>query len=221
MAAALLLADARLPTGGHAHSGGLEAALADGVAGLDGVAGFLHGRLHTVASVEAAIAAAAAGAAASGDLPELWTLDAEARARCASPALRVAASSLGRGLLRTALRVWPQDLVLPAYRAGSAHTPRPVVLGVLGAASGLQPEDVARVSLHEDLAGVAAAAVKLMPVDAAGAMALVARLAPEIDRLAAVLALPCPASELPSASAPLLDARSLVHDRQPGRLFAT
>jgi urease accessory protein len=50
--ALLLLADARLPAGGHAHSGGLEAAVAAGrvvdAASLDG---FLRGRLATAARV--------------------------------------------------------------------------------------------------------------------------------------------------------------------------
>ncbi|MDP9074601.1 MAG: urease accessory protein, partial [Actinomycetota bacterium] len=44
--AALLLADGRFPGGGHAHSGGLEAAVADGsVADLAGLEAFLIGRL--------------------------------------------------------------------------------------------------------------------------------------------------------------------------------
>jgi urease accessory protein len=60
LATLLVLADGRLPAGGHAHSGGLEAAVASGrvrdVAGLDG---FLRGRLATSGLVAAAFAAAA------------------------------------------------------------------------------------------------------------------------------------------------------------------
>ncbi|MDX6427775.1 MAG: urease accessory protein, partial [Streptosporangiaceae bacterium] len=56
----LLLADSRLPAGGHAHSGGLEAAATAGVVDdLGGLADFLRGRLATSGLVAAALAAAA------------------------------------------------------------------------------------------------------------------------------------------------------------------
>ncbi|MEJ2869219.1 urease accessory UreF family protein [Actinomycetospora sp. OC33-EN08] len=55
-----LLADSRLPTGGHAHSGGIEAAVRRGlVTGPDDVAAWLAGRLPTAGLVTAAAAAAA------------------------------------------------------------------------------------------------------------------------------------------------------------------
>ncbi|MDL5158620.1 urease accessory protein UreF [Actinomycetospora termitidis] len=55
-----LLADSRLPTGGHAHSGGIEAAVRRGlVTGPDDVAAWLAGRVPTAGLVTAAAAAAA------------------------------------------------------------------------------------------------------------------------------------------------------------------
>jgi urease accessory protein len=60
LATLLVLADGRLPSGGHAHSGGLEAAVATGrVRDVAGLEGFLHGRLATSGSVAAAFAASA------------------------------------------------------------------------------------------------------------------------------------------------------------------
>ncbi|HEX6468716.1 MAG TPA: hypothetical protein VF069_06420, partial [Streptosporangiaceae bacterium] len=59
-ASVLLLADSRLPAGGHAHSGGVEPAAAAGaVTDLAGLADFLRGRLATAGLVAAALAAAA------------------------------------------------------------------------------------------------------------------------------------------------------------------
>lgn len=59
-AALLTLSDARLPTGGHAHSGGVEQAISAGVVtDAATLADFLHRRLHTVGPVAAALAAAA------------------------------------------------------------------------------------------------------------------------------------------------------------------
>ncbi|WP_131792603.1 urease accessory protein UreF, partial [Candidatus Protofrankia datiscae] len=58
-AALLLLADGRLPAGGHAHSGGIEAATVDGsVTDLADLERFLRGRLATTGLVSAAFAAA-------------------------------------------------------------------------------------------------------------------------------------------------------------------
>ncbi|MEU1745637.1 urease accessory protein UreF [Micromonospora arida] len=60
----LLLADGRFPAGAHAHSGGLEAAVAAGrVTDLASLEAFLAGRLATAGLVGAAFAAAAHRAA--------------------------------------------------------------------------------------------------------------------------------------------------------------
>ncbi len=65
VAALLTLADSRLPVGGHAHSGGIEQAITDGVvADAASLAEFLDRRLHTAGPVAAALAAAACHAAA-------------------------------------------------------------------------------------------------------------------------------------------------------------
>ena len=85
--ALMLLADGRFPTGGHAHSGGMESAVADGrVHDEDSLEAFLRGRLVTAGRVDAALAAAAAGhlAEATGEERRqavLRLLDAEAAAR--------------------------------------------------------------------------------------------------------------------------------------------
>ncbi|MGH3387259.1 MAG: urease accessory protein UreF, partial [Actinomadura sp.] len=70
----LLLADSRLPAGGHAHSGGLEPAAAAGaVTGLADLADFLYGRLTTTGLVAAALAAAACAHATRPTAPARTT----------------------------------------------------------------------------------------------------------------------------------------------------
>jgi urease accessory protein len=214
-AAALLLADSRTPSGSYAHSAGLEAAVRAGIR-ADGVPAFLRGRLRSVAFSDAGLTAAAVRA--GDDRPRLDVLDAEALARTPSPVLRAVASTLGRQLLRTGAQLFPHSATIAAYRTRSAATPRPVALGVVCGAAGLTPEDAALVSLHDDAATVAAAAVKLLPVDAGDASGWVARLGAELEALARQAA---GAPELPSASAPLIELRSLVHAARPGRLFAS
>jgi urease accessory protein len=219
-AAALLLADARLPSGAHAHSGGLEPALEDGL-DPQAIPSFLRGRLTTVARTDSALAAGALRLARAGELDQLDRLDLEAVARTPSPPLRAASRALGQGLLRTAARMWPGDETLAAYRARSTLTPRPVALGVAGAAAGLRPLEVALVSLHGDLADVAFAAVRLLATDAAQAAAWLSDLGPEIERVARAAAGLSSLDELPSLGAPLIELRSLAHHQRQGRLFAT
>ncbi|MFF4617233.1 urease accessory protein UreF [Nonomuraea jabiensis] len=58
--ALLLLADSRLPAGGHAHSGGTEQAITSGaVSDVPSLARFLRGRLHTTGALAATLTAAA------------------------------------------------------------------------------------------------------------------------------------------------------------------
>jgi urease accessory protein len=218
----LLLADGRTPSGGYAHSGGLEQAVAEGLDAAH-VPALIRARLHTVGRCSAAIAAAAA--APGIDLAGLLALDGEVAARTPVPALRAADRSLGLALLRTALALWPSHAVLTAYRDASELTPRSVALGVTCGAAGLEPLAAARLGLYEEASGMAAAAVKLLPLDSARATSWVAGLAAEIEALAAEAATTVTSAggerALPSTATPLLDRRALAHARREGRLFAS
>ncbi|WHT17776.1 urease accessory UreF family protein [Crossiella sp. CA-258035] len=101
----LLLADARLPAGGHVHSGSLEAAVRAGVVtDVPSLHGFLRGRLVSAGLVAAAFAAAATRLAESldgGDAACWAELDAELDARTPAAGQRLASRQQGRGLLRT------------------------------------------------------------------------------------------------------------------------
>jgi urease accessory protein len=214
----LLLADGRFPAGGYAHSGGLEAACHEGLTG-DEVAAYLRARLHAVTAAECALAVAAGRETA---VDTLLLLDEEATARQPSPALRAVSQRLGSQLLRTASVVWPEAAVPRAYRAASTSTPRTVAFGVVARAAGLDELDLARGFLYDDAAMVAAAAVKLLPVDVLSTTRLLVELEKDLEWLAlAAVSLNVPPRELPSAFAPLLELRSLAHGRREGRLFAS
>ena len=121
-AVALLLADSRFPSGGYAHSHGLEQAVADG---LTDVPAFVRARQRRVAAADARVAVAARRAARqpSDDrrAAGLDALDREWCARCPSPELRAAARRLGAQLLRSAATVW-DDPGIAAYREASTAT---------------------------------------------------------------------------------------------------
>ncbi|MER7710095.1 urease accessory UreF family protein [Streptomyces werraensis] len=221
-AALLVLADGRFPAGGHAHSGGAEAAVHAGrITGAASLEDFCRGRLHTTGLVSAALAASAA----LGVDPA--ALDAAADARTPSPALRAAARKLGRQLLRAARATWPGvelDALARRFPKG-AH--QPVVLGVAARAAGLGPQDAAHCALYESVGGPATATVRLLGLDPFDATVVLARLAPEADRVAeaAVRAAHRVAEEgadaLPAASAPLLELLAEAHAARTGRLFAS
>ncbi|MFB6633656.1 urease accessory protein UreF [Streptomyces sp. NPDC056362] len=214
----LVLADGRFPAGGHAHSGGAEAAVRAGRIGdAAGLESFCRGRLHTTGLSSAALAAGAAHGL------DPYELDAAADARTPSPALRAAARRLGRQLMRAARATWPSaelDALAAAFPRG-AH--QPVVLGTAARAAGLAPEDAAHCVAYETVGGPATAVVRLLGLDPYQATAVLARLAPEMDRVAerAASAAREGIDALPAASAPLLDLMAEQHAAWPVRLFAS
>ncbi|CAM5642692.1 Urease accessory protein UreF [Streptomyces griseoloalbus] len=155
--ALLVLADGRFPAGGHAHSGGMEAAVASGrVHDIASLEAFCRGRLHTTGLVAAGLAAAAAHGY------DALALDEAADTRTPAPALRRIARRLGRQLMRAARATWPStDLDhLAHHRPHGAH--QPVVLGVTARAARLTPLDAAQAAAYESVGGPATAAVRLL-----------------------------------------------------------
>lgn len=221
-AALLVLADGRFPAGGHAHSGGAEAAVKAGrITSAASLEDFCRGRLHTAGLVAGALAAAAV----LGVEPR--ELDAAADARTPSPALRGAARRLGRQLMRAARASWPSaelDALAGEFPKG-AH--QPVVLGVAARAAGLGPADAAYCAAYESVSGPATATVRLLSLDPFDATGVLARLAPELDRVAdsaveaARRVLDEGVDALPAASGPVLEIGAEWHAAWPVRLFAS
>lgn len=233
---ALLLADARLPGGGHAHSASLEPALLGGLPVRD-VPAWMAGRATTVSLVEAGTAvvagrvlAARAGLADDGaddgaDDDGAGRLDAVVHAwaaRTPSGALRDAARLLGRGYLRVARTLWPdRPAVAATSRLAARHgsVPRAVVLGAVAAATRLPAADVVRLTVYDDAQTAASALLKLEPSDplAAAGWVLEACAAAE-PHVARVAACTTPA-DIPSSGAPQTEAWAEAHALENQRLF--
>jgi urease accessory protein len=102
-----------------------------------------------------------------------------------------------------------------------------VVLGVAARAAGLTPLDAAQCAAYESIGGPATAAVRLLSLDPFDATALLARLAGELDDVAATAAEAAARIDaegigvLPAASSPLLDITGEQHAAWPQRLFAS
>jgi urease accessory protein len=209
----LLLADSRFPSGSYAHSLGLEQAVADG---LTDVPAFMAARLRLVAESDARFAVEARRVAAS---PAATTpaavggLVAEWQARCPSPILRDASHRLGRQFLRAAATV---------FGVAPADLPRPIALGVVCAAAGLDDVATAELALYDDASTVASAALKLLPLDPAVTARWVAELAPRMELAArAIAADATPLNDLPAPAAVALELAAPVHQQTRERLFAS
>ncbi|MFI9804058.1 urease accessory protein UreF [Streptomyces sp. NPDC052301] len=221
-AALLVLADGRFPAGGHAHSGGAEAAVTAGrITSAASLEDFCRGRLHTAGLVAGALAAAAVLGVDPAEL------DAAADARTPSVALRTSARRLGRQMLRAARATWPSAELEALARAFPKGAHQPVVLGIAARAAGLAPEDAAHCAAYESVSGPATATVRLLSLDPFDATGVLARLAPELDRVAdaaveaARRALDDGVDALPVSSGPLLEIGAEWHAAWPVRLFAS
>ena len=222
----LLLADARLPAGAHAHAGGLEAAMNIGdVTDVSSLERYLRARLATTGRVDAAFAAAAAEASSSDDLERL---DIEYAARTPSPYLRSASRRLGRQLERVARRTWPQAAAALPRRpsapvgddTGMHH---PLVLGVVAAAIGGTPEHAAALAVHHLTGAVSSAGSRLLGLDPVELTALHARLAEEASAAALAecawqVADPV---DLPADGGTLTEILGERHGALAARLFAS
>ncbi len=222
LAALLLLADSRLPAGGYAHSGGLEAAVAAGL--VDDVASlehFLAGRAATVGLLGAAVAAAACRvtAAPQGHRAAFTALDDALDARTPSPAQRNTSRQLGRQLVRVLGQVAPDPRL--GELAGQPH--HAVALGAGAAVLGLDARAAAYAYLHESVAGPAAAAIRLLALDPFATHAALARLRARLDRLASRADEygAGTVADLPAPAAPLLDVYAEAHAARTSRLFAS
>ncbi|WP_327120739.1 urease accessory protein UreF [Nocardia sp. NBC_01730] len=218
----LILADGRFPAGGHAHSGGMEAAIARAaIRDADCLQTFCQGRLHTTGLVAAALAAATAAGA------DPLALDEAADARTPVLALRDIARKQGRQMMRAARAVWPAPELDKLARDRPQGTHQPVVLGLTARVAGLTSLDAAYAAAYESVSGPATAAVRLLGLDPFEATAVLVRLADDLDQVVdrAARVADRVADEgtavLPANSAPLLDVTAAQHAQWPVRLFAS
>jgi urease accessory protein len=223
MTAYALLADGRFPSGGHVHSAGIEAAIADGrVRDLDDLEAFLIGRIELSGRVDAALVVASAARLAVGGLAAVELLDAEVGARLLAAPLREASRRTGRQLVRAAGACWPSALLaeLAALDPPPHHT---VALAAVGLAAGLHWLDLARLSLHHAVQTPAQATIRLVGLDPFAVTALVANLGDRCETVAreCVLLVDAPLRDLPAGTGPVVDSAAVRHAAAELTLFVT
>ena len=208
LATLLTLADSRLPTGGHVHSGGVEEAITSGlVVDVPTLRAFLRRRIRTHGLVTASVAAALHDGRLSVQGP-----DSETDARTPSPAARHTSRVQGRGLARLARRVWPG-----ADFENLGTTPHlAVAAGAVGLACTMTPDQTALQVVYTTMTGSATAAQRLPALDPADVAALTFELADLTERTAAAAV-----AELAELSDPLLDVLAQRHTERDRPLFVS
>ncbi|WEO78755.1 urease accessory UreF family protein [Cryobacterium sp. SO2] len=231
----MMLADARLPVGGHVHSAGLEPALAGGMSAAQ-VPAYMLGRARTVTLVEAGTAVVARHLALQAAAPQdrggkstqqlvlaLARVDRAWAARTPSRAVRDVSRSLARGYQRLGGRLWAQHpAVIAAGLMSTLSSPdlsRPVLLGVIAAAAGLNAESLVRLVVYDDAQTIAAALLKLEPLDPAIPPAWVLAACAAAEEFVPDLAALTSADAIPAWGAPESEGWAEAHSRTTQRLF--
>ena len=204
----LTLADSRLPTGGHVHSGGVEEAVTSGLlTDLSTLRAYLVRRIRSHGLVAASVAVAVH----DGTLTPR-DADAEIDARTPSPASRDASRAQGRGLVRLARRVWPDG----PWDALGTRPHLAVAAGAVGAASGLDPLQTALSVVYTTMTGSATAAQRLLALDPGDVVAVTFELATLCDTVADEAT-----TGLADLSDPLLDVMAERHTQRDRPLFVS
>ncbi len=215
----LQLADSAFPTGGFAHSAGLEAAVQTGevvgALGDRGLSRFVAASLWQVGL--GALPFVTAGHAASDSAERLEKLDSASDAFLASAVQNRASRTQGRALVSTCARIFglrELDDLVKGRRIVAHLAP---LFGATAAKLGASCVETQELTLHLALRSVISAAVRLGVVGPHEGQRMHHACAPQLDEvLAACHELPVDEVAQP---APLFELIGSLHDRLYSRLF--
>jgi urease accessory protein len=208
------LADSAFPTGGFAHSGGLEAAWQSGeIPDATALARFVHDvAVQTGRSVLPFLTAA------HRRPDKVAALDLACDVFVVNAVANRASRMQGRAFLSTCLRVWPSaalDRLEAHTRDGSGHA-APVIGATLRVLE-VDLDTAQRLFLFNSVRGVFAAAVRLGIVGSYQAQRLQHHCMPLVDEIVSRCGGLDPSDA--ANTAPIVDLLQAAHDRLYSRLF--
>jgi urease accessory protein len=217
-------ADSAYPSGGFAHSWGLETACALGhIAGAPSlaraVAAIVH---HQTAPADGVAAAACSRAAAAEDMAAFRAVDRRLSATRAARETREASARMGRRLAETAARAegdgWLRAL-WELVQAGDTPGNHAAVLGAVAGRRGLDPAGAAALALWTAVNGSLAAAQRLIPITHDEVQSILSELLPVCAELASWASEQDPGQM--AGSMPLAEIWSMQHEMARVRLFGS
>jgi urease accessory protein len=212
----LQFADSAFPSGGFAHSSGLEAAIHFG--GIDDgekLETFVHAAVWNAGHCALPFVGAA-----HDDPPSVWELDARLDAQLTNHVSNRASRTQGRSFLSTCSEIFEGSIALLAERArlerGLAVHLAPV-FGATLASLAVPRVDALRVYLYVTLRGIVSASVRLGLVGPHEGQRVQSQLGPTVDDVLAS----CGRLRVDQAAttAPVLDVFGALHDDLYARLF--
>lgn len=213
----LQLCDSLFPTGGFAHSDGLEAATdARLVASADDLRQWMAACLdETLGRSDGPAVLMAVEWFLAGRLDALEELDAEVHALRPSSAARQASRAMGARLLKTWQRLHPHpDIERLLASTDRGHT-LPVAFGVVCASTGLDARTAAEAFVYTRLAATASCAMRLMPIGQSDAHAVLASVLAGVPDVVEAMV----ARRHVEAFAPVLDVVVMSQQYVHSRLF--
>ncbi len=218
----LQLGDSAFPTGGYAHSFGLEGYCQAGIVrDGEGLRRFLVAQLEgTAGPCDATATVAALGAMTGGDVDGCRRLDETVEAMKPVREFREGSRQMGRQTLRVSAAL-TRDARLAAYSqevdAGLAPGHHAPAFGMAGGVLGWTGLEAATAFLYSTTALLVGAALRLLPIGQLEGQRVLWGLHPLIERLAGEAAAR-DARDL-SSFTPGLDIQGARHERLSARLF--
>jgi urease accessory protein len=214
--------DTAFPTGGYAHSFGLERYCQAGiVTDGGGVERFLLAQIEGSAGpCDATAAVGVRRAFIAGDLGECRLLDETLEAMKPARELREGSRQMGRQTLRVAAEL-TGDGRLARYRdeVDDGHAPghHATAFGMVAGVLDWGADETAIAFLYSTTALLVGAALRLLPLGQTEGQRVLWRMHPVIERVAREAARREPGEM--SAFTPGLDVQSMLHERLESRLF--
>lgn len=220
--AVLQLADGLFPSGGFAHSFGLETYAQTGlIQDAAGLGAFVRAQLEgTVGPADAVAVALAARAGAAGDVDGCFALDRRLDAMKAVPEFRAASRQMGGQTARAAAAAGGDELVTAlAHAIDDERVPghHAMVFGSVTGRAGAAPEAAAAAYLYSTAALLVGAGLRLLPIGQLEGQRVLTSMRPRIARLAGEAA-SADVDDMWSFT-PGLEIAGLRHADLEGRLF--
>lgn len=218
----LQFTDGLFPSGGYAHSFGLESYVQAGlVKDADGVATFLNSTLEgTVGPCDAVAVVSALSCGSVNDLEGCFTLDVTLDAMKTVAEFRQASREMGSQTLRTAVELTHHPLLIGFLRRVDEQQTaghHPVTFGLIGSVYGWSAHAAATSYLYANASLIVGAALRLLSIGQTEGQRLLASVSPLIARLADQAALSS-ANDLWSF-APGIEIAGMRHAFLDARLF--
>lgn len=221
---ALQLGDSFFPSGRYTLSHGLESFVEHSRdIGADKLQLLLTDYLrYGIGSSEAVAVATANRAARSGDIETLVDVDELLFALKLPSETSAASTRSGKQVLSTIGRIVDDEVVVAyelAVVEGMAPANHAVVIGIVSALWGLQPEQAVAMELHAYLTGLLGAALRLIRMDHVDAQLIIRNLS-DVILSVAVDAVQLDYRDM-SAFAPSIEIMQMQHEQSHLRLFAS